>query len=146
MGVFATGWAVVAGPHRVAAAIFYGICFSVSSAWFAIGPSLRKREAPEPAPADAVETNTRPAGRVLLHLAGLVAVLGAAAAFLPAAVLWIGCCGLFQGAVWLGAAEIVRYRELRWFHGRLIVGSPTSRFRPSTTPFYLIPEANHSHS
>lgn len=144
VGLFATAWAVVAGPHDVADAVIYSIGFSVLITGFTIGPSLKKMEAPETAPADAaLQANSRPGAWALMQFAVLVLLL-VAAAVLRGAMLWVGCVGLAHGFVWLTAAGVVQYRERRWFHGRLAAGKRTSRFRPSTTPYYLIPEAKHS--
>lgn len=137
VGVVALVWAVLTGPHDVGLSVVDGIIGACLSAGFVIGPPLRQMEAPGAAAADAALVTRGTAA--VWFLGALVALLGLAAAFVPDAMFHIGCVGLSLGAIWLAAAGIVRYRELRWFHARLVAGRGTASFRRKTTSYYLLP-------
>jgi hypothetical protein len=139
LGANAMIWAAVAGPRSVGDGIVYCVVFAGLTAGLTIWPSLRNMEVPAEAPPKSVIQTTAGA-TLLLQFASLCALLGVAAAVAPGVMFRLGLLGLLLGVLWLGAAAVVRYREVHRFHGRLVVAKHGSRFRAQTTSFYIVPD------
>lgn len=124
--------AAVAGPHAVEAAIVAALALSAATARLEISPFLERMEAPEETPAGVVVETAGTATRAaLVELAALGALLTAVGVIVPYAMFSVACVLLSSGAMWIGAALVARYRELRWFHRQLLVSRRRRRF---TTP------------